>query len=78
MLSKDAAFDFSGEYYLKRLCQIMEVHYQSRLNRWMAWLWLYHFSNPWVIITAVAGIVVHICTVLQTIFEILAYVKPPA
>lgn len=42
------AFDFNGEHYLKSLCCAMEAHYQSRINRWMAWLWHNHFSNPWV------------------------------
>ena len=36
LLSKDVVFDFNGNYYLKSLCQTMEAHYQSRINRWMA------------------------------------------
>ncbi|XP_066350588.1 UPF0481 protein At3g47200-like isoform X1 [Miscanthus floridulus] len=48
LLSKDVVFDFNGQYYLKSLCLTMETYYQSRLNRWMAWLWLNHFSNPWL------------------------------
>ncbi|KAL6651921.1 hypothetical protein ACP70R_010846 [Stipagrostis hirtigluma subsp. patula] len=77
MLSKDVVFDFNGTYYLKSLCQIMEDHYQSRLNRWMAWLWMNHFSNPWMGLAAAATVIVLVCTVLQTIFGILAYVNPP-
>jgi hypothetical protein len=77
MLSKDVVFDFNGTYYLKSLCQTMEAHYQSRLNRWMAWLWINHFSNPWLVLAAAATVVVLICTVLQTIFGILAYTNPP-
>jgi hypothetical protein len=38
LLSKDVVFDFNGNYYLKFLCQTMETHYQSRINRWMALL----------------------------------------
>jgi len=41
LLSKDVVFDFNGNYYLKSLCQTMEAHYQSRINRWMAWLWVH-------------------------------------
>jgi hypothetical protein len=77
-LSKDVVFDFNGEYYLKHLCQKMEAHYQNRLNRWMAWLWHYHLSNPWLMLGAVAGVVVLFCTIVQTVFGILAYLKPPA
>ncbi|KAI5010227.1 hypothetical protein ZWY2020_012364 [Hordeum vulgare] len=77
MLTKDVVFDFNGEHYLRTLCQIMEVHYQSRLNRWMAWLWLNHFRNPWLVLAAFATAVVLVCTVLQTVYGILAYVDPP-
>ena len=77
MLSKDVVFDFSGNYYLKILCQTMEEHYQSRLNRWMAWLWMNHFSNPWLCLAAAATVIVLVCTILQTIYSILAYVNPP-
>lgn len=73
MLSKDVVFDFNGKYYLRSMCQAMEEHYQNRLNRWMAWLWLNHFSNPWLALAALATCVVLICTVVQTIFTILAY-----
>uniref|UniRef100_A0A0E0H6M0 Uncharacterized protein n=1 Tax=Oryza nivara TaxID=4536 RepID=A0A0E0H6M0_ORYNI len=55
----------------------MEAHYQSRINRWMAWLWLNHFSNPWLALAASATVIVLICTIVQTVFGILAYVNPP-
>jgi hypothetical protein len=58
MLSKDVVFDFSRNYYLKSLCQNMEVYYRSQLNRWMAWLWFNHFSNPWLVLAALATAVV--------------------
>lgn len=77
MLSKDVVFDFNGNYYLKLLCQTMEAHYQNRINRWMAWLWLNHFSNPWLAVGAFATIIVLVCTIVQTVYGILAYVKPP-
>ncbi|CAO2036748.1 unnamed protein product [Urochloa humidicola] len=77
LLSKDVVFDFNGNYYLKFLCQVMEAHYQSRINRWMAWLWLNHFSNPWMAVGAFATVIVLVCTIVQTIYGILAYVNPP-
>jgi hypothetical protein len=73
MLSKDVVFDFNGNYYLKSLCQNLEARYQSNLNRWMASLWRNHFSNPWLALGALATAIVLICTVVQTIFSILAY-----
>jgi hypothetical protein len=76
MLSKDVVFDFNGNYYLKSLCQKMEAHYQNPLNRWMAWLWFNHFSNPWLVLAALATVVVLVCTIVQTVCGILAYVNP--
>lgn len=77
LLSKDVVFDFNGSYYLRSLCQSMEEHYQSRLNRWIAWLWMNHFSNPWLALAALGTVVVLVCTIVQTIFTVLAYMKPP-
>ncbi|CAL5029708.1 unnamed protein product [Urochloa decumbens] len=77
MLSKDVVFDFNGQYYLKSLCLTMETYYQSRLNRWIAWLWLNHFSNPWLGLAAFTAVLVLVCTIIQTVFGILAYTNPP-
>jgi len=76
-LTKEVTFDSESEYYLKRLCLILEAHYQSRLNRWVAWLWLNHFSNPWLALAALATAIVLVCTVIQTIYTVLAYLQPP-
>lgn len=77
MLSKDVVFDFNGNYYLRALCLAMEAHYQSRLNRWIAaWLWVNHFSNPWLALAALGTVLVLICTIIQTIYTVLTYIKP--
>lgn len=75
-LTKDISFDFGSGYYLQYLCRILEAHYQNRLNRWMAWLWQKHFSNPWLALAVLAGVIVLFCTIVQTLFTVLAYVKP--
>lgn len=75
-LIKQVVINAETNYYLKSLCHALENHYQSRLNRWMAWLWLNHFSNPWLALAVLATVIVLICTVVQTIFTVLAYVKP--
>ncbi|XBI59489.1 hypothetical protein VPH35_040540 [Triticum aestivum] len=62
--------------YLKSLCQTLENHYQSRLNRWMAWLWLNYFSNPWVVLAVLAATITLVCTVVQTVFTVLVYINP--
>ncbi|VAH53253.1 unnamed protein product [Triticum turgidum subsp. durum] len=76
-ITKQVVFRFDDRYYLKYLCQILEVHYQSRINRWIAWLWLNHFVNPWLGLATVAAAVVLVCTIVHTIYTVLAYVKPP-
>ncbi|KAF8660218.1 hypothetical protein HU200_057784 [Digitaria exilis] len=77
-LIQQVTINADGDYYLKSLCHELEAHYQSRLNRWIAWLWLNHFSNPWLAMAVLAAAVVLICTIVQTIYTVLAYLKPPA
>ncbi|KAL6844478.1 hypothetical protein ACP4OV_026151 [Aristida adscensionis] len=71
-------FDFGADsyHYLKNLWYILEEYYQSRLSRWMAWLWRNHFSNPWLALGVLAAIIVLVCTIVQTIFTVLAYRQP--
>ncbi|OEL29698.1 hypothetical protein BAE44_0009280 [Dichanthelium oligosanthes] len=69
-----AAFDFCSNYCLKSLCWVLGCHY---LNRWMAWLRQNHLSNPWLVLALFSAVIVLVCTVIQTIFTVLAYVRPP-
>lgn len=75
-LSTQMVFYADKQYYLKSLGHELEAHYQNRLNRWMAWLWLNHCSNPWLVLTVLAAAVVLLCTVVQTVFTVLAYIHP--
>ncbi|KAG2611585.1 hypothetical protein PVAP13_4KG257000 [Panicum virgatum] len=68
-------FDFSGEHYLKLLCQTMEAHYQNRLNRWISWLRHNHFGNPWLGFAALASIIMVFCSVGQTILAFLTFMS---
>jgi hypothetical protein len=77
-LGKNVDFDLNGKYYLRSTGISMEEHYQSRLNRWMAWLWQNHFRNPWMSLAVLAAIVVLVCTFLQLLFALLAYLNPVA
>lgn len=76
-LTKQVSFGSDDYYYLKSLCWALEAHYQNRLNRWLAWLWRNHFSNPWLALAVLAAVIMLVCTVIQTIFTILPYTKPP-
>lgn len=75
-LGKSVDFDINGSHYLKSICSRMEEHYQSRINRWMAWLWHNHFSNPWLSLAVLAAAIVLLCTILQTLITFLAYFYP--
>uniref|UniRef100_A0ACD5W5R5 Uncharacterized protein n=2 Tax=Avena sativa TaxID=4498 RepID=A0ACD5W5R5_AVESA len=68
-------FNFDGEHYLKSLCYAMEAHYKSRINRWMAWLWHNHFSNPWVGFAAIASAFIVLCSIMQTVIAFLSYME---
>ena len=74
-LGKNVDFDLSGAHYLNQVCWMMEEYYQSRLNWWIAWLWHNHLSNPWMVVAVLAGTTVLLCTVLQLLFALLAYVN---
>lgn len=75
-LSTHLIFGSDTYHYLQTLSYVLEDHYQSRLNRWMAWLWRNHFSNPWLALGVLAAVVVLLCTIVQTIFTVLAYRQP--
>ncbi|KAG2598044.1 hypothetical protein PVAP13_5KG287500 [Panicum virgatum] len=77
-LLKNIDFDRNGLHYLRSTCIALEEHYQNRINRWMAWLWQNHFSNPWLSLAVLAAIIVLVCTILQLVFALLVYVNPAA
>jgi hypothetical protein len=72
-LGKNVDFDQNSAHYLKSVCLMMEDYYQNRINRWMAWLWHNHLRNPWLALAVVAAAVVLICTVIQSLLALLAY-----
>uniref|UniRef100_A0A0D9V1L7 Uncharacterized protein n=1 Tax=Leersia perrieri TaxID=77586 RepID=A0A0D9V1L7_9ORYZ len=72
-LGKNVDIDLSGNSYLKHAFSGMEEHYQSRINRWNAWLWQNHFSNPWLVLAVLAAGIILICTLVQTLISLLAY-----
>ncbi|TVU10679.1 hypothetical protein EJB05_44223, partial [Eragrostis curvula] len=76
-LTKGVVFDFMGNFYLRSICWRMEVYYQSRINRWIAWLRHNHLSNPWLGLALIAGLLVLFCTIAQTVLTVLAYGGPP-
>jgi hypothetical protein len=76
-LTKGVVFDFMGNFYLKSVCSKMEMYYQSRINRWIAWLRHNHLSNPWLGLALLAGLLVLFCTIAQTVLTVLSYLGTP-
>ncbi|XBI68052.1 hypothetical protein VPH35_047313 [Triticum aestivum] len=72
-LGKNVDFDQNGAHYLKSVCRMLEEYYQNRVNRWMAWLWHNHLRNPWLVLAVVAAAIVLLCTVIQLLLALLAY-----
>ncbi|CAL5042777.1 unnamed protein product [Urochloa decumbens] len=75
-LTKGVVFDFMGDFYLRTICRRMEMYYQNRVNRWIAWLRHNHLSNPWLGLALLAGLLVLFCTIAQTVLAVLVYVDP--
>ncbi|XP_006655074.2 UPF0481 protein At3g47200-like [Oryza brachyantha] len=72
-LFEHVSFDFNGEQYLRSLFYAMDAHYQRRVNRWMAWLWHKHFSNPWLGFAAITSVFIVLCSIMQTVLAFLSY-----
>jgi hypothetical protein len=68
-------FDFTGDHYLRSLCQTMEAYYQNRVNRWMSWLRHNHFGNPWLGFAALVSVIMVFCSIGQTILAFLSYMS---
>ncbi|WVZ95188.1 hypothetical protein U9M48_040985 [Paspalum notatum var. saurae] len=66
-LTKGVVFDYMGSFYLRSVCWRMEMFYQNRINRWIAWLRHNHLSNPWLGAALMAGLLVLFCTIAQTV-----------
>uniref|UniRef100_A0A0E0KRQ2 Uncharacterized protein n=1 Tax=Oryza punctata TaxID=4537 RepID=A0A0E0KRQ2_ORYPU len=76
-LCKDTVFDFNeaDENYLRPVCQALERRFRSRPRRWMASLKQKHFLNPWLAAGLVVATVRLVCTVIQTVYSVLSYIK---
>ncbi|KAL6639905.1 hypothetical protein ACP70R_022215 [Stipagrostis hirtigluma subsp. patula] len=71
-LCKGVVYD-PGRSYLRATCQKLEMRFQSRLRRWMAWLGHKYFGNPWLAVGLVAAAVGLTCTVVQAVYSVLSY-----
>ncbi|TVU06697.1 hypothetical protein EJB05_49922, partial [Eragrostis curvula] len=74
-LCKGIMFDPNGpgSNYLRATNQELEKRFQSRQQRWMAWLVRNYFSNPWVTVGLMLGAIGLACEVVQAVFSVLSY-----
>ncbi|XXG86943.1 hypothetical protein AAC387_Pa11g1751 [Persea americana] len=67
----------SNHNYLADLLKEVNQHTQKRCPKWRAKLVHDYFSNPWAIISLIAGVIILVLTFLQTYFSVFGYFNPP-
>ena len=72
-LGKNGGFDQNGAHDLKSVCRMMEEYFQTRRNSLMAGLCHNHLKNPWLVLAVVAAAIVLLCTIIQSLLSLLAY-----
>ncbi|KAM0844481.1 hypothetical protein ACQ4PT_057041 [Festuca glaucescens] len=72
-----AQVHWSTDNYLVDLMGAVNRYRDSRRHKWRAALVRNYFSNPWVIMSVLAALLLLVMSVLQTFFAVYAYFKPP-
>lgn len=72
-----AQVHWSADNYLVGLMDTVNRYRDSRRHKWRAALVHNYFSNPWVIMSVLAALILLAMAVLQTFFTVYAYFKPP-
>jgi Plant protein of unknown function len=75
-LAREVMFDFESEYHLSPVCEALEECYR-RPRKWSAMCAHRNCSNPWVWVGALVVFFMFACTMIMTVFSIMAYVRPP-
>ena len=75
-LGKDASLDYR-RHYLAQVFKDVNQYCKDDRHMWRARLWRDYLGTPWSRISVIAAIIVLILTVVQAIYAILAYHKPP-
>ncbi|KAK6923079.1 Protein of unknown function DUF247, plant [Dillenia turbinata] len=74
-LCQEVVFDINDSY-LSQLSEEINHYYDHKWNTWKASLRHNYFSNPWAIISLVAGVVLLLLTFAQTFYGVYAYYRP--
>ncbi|KAL0426512.1 UNVERIFIED_CONTAM: hypothetical protein Slati_2826000 [Sesamum latifolium] len=75
-MGKDVSFDIDM-CYLSELFNEVNHYYRNHWHvHWASFKYTY-FNTPWSFISALAAFVLLVLTVAQTLFTVIAYVRPP-
>ncbi|KAJ1704757.1 hypothetical protein LUZ63_004536 [Rhynchospora breviuscula] len=75
-LAREVMFDFDCEYHLRLVRTALEERYRSP-KKWWGLFKHRHFSSPLAWFAALMAFIFFVCTVIQALFSILAYARPP-
>ncbi|KAF3341857.1 hypothetical protein FCM35_KLT00495 [Carex littledalei] len=75
-LAREVMFDFDSEYHLSPVCEALEERYR-RPRKWRARCAPRHCGNLWVWLCALVIFFMFVCTIIMTVFTIMAYVRLP-
>ncbi|XP_074583297.1 UPF0481 protein At3g47200-like [Curcuma longa] len=59
--------------HLRGVFEDVPKHCEKKYNKWRATLNHAYFGNPWAVISVVAGILLFVLTIVQTVFSVLSY-----
>ncbi|KAK2633045.1 hypothetical protein EUGRSUZ_L00653 [Eucalyptus grandis] len=66
----------SSRSYLSYLSKDVNTYFGNKWNGWIAILELKYFSNPWSIISLIAAFILHLLTLIQTLYGVFGYYRP--
>jgi Plant protein of unknown function len=75
-LAREVMFDFESEYHLSPVCDALEERYRKP-RKWRAMCAHRSCGNPWVWLGALVVFFMFACTMIMTVFTIMAYVRLP-
>ncbi|XP_062183801.1 UPF0481 protein At3g47200-like [Phragmites australis] len=74
-LCNEVVFDINDSY-LSGLSDQVNRYYDYKWNTWVASLQHNYFSNPWAIVSVVAGVFLLLLTMTQTFYSAYSYYRP--
>jgi hypothetical protein len=75
-LCLEVVFDINDSY-LSGLSDQVNRYYDYKWSTWVATLQHNYFTNPWAIVSVVAGVFLLLLTMMQTFYSAYSYYRPP-